>query len=480
MQAVPQMGITREQFSDLVEKYLLPMFPGAKLDDEHVMDEEHPYAFVAGRSNDQVLLLTPDKRQETRIGMRRNQSFVAQEKRLCEHFISLLSEVWPKFFMAEDGGEQGGNEGEEGPAAEGDDQAHAASPAEDAYQRAVLTAMTRSLVAQTALSRAGLDPGDGGSAATLVFMQQAIEKLEEWSTETYENGRIAYGLGIDVGRHAAGQHAIDVWGKSFGCVLGNGIRTILVCDGEGKVDGLEDLPLTEDAEDDGPFAPLPFCPLARWTDAPGSPRIALALTRNGEILVFCAGEMVFAKRRGSWLHFTHGAVVAAMPCPHNRSPRERIYRTLLDASFSRSGGGIAIAGAGRDDDLSGLVDEKDSFSNQAETKPRFFSSVVSSRRFHNLPRAVRQDLLAVDGSLVLDHVGVVIAVGAILTIEKSSEGGARLAAARAASEHGLGIKVSADGPISMFGQLRNAPADGDLQDTNGEADDPRPAIIEIG
>jgi len=72
--------------------------------------------------------------------------------------------------------------------------------------------------------------------------------------------------------------------------------------------------------------------------------VAVALNRNGEILLFAQGELKFAKRRGRWLHFTHKPVVTSMSWG-GASPldiRESIYESCLDASFARTGGCIGI------------------------------------------------------------------------------------------------------------------------------------------
>ena len=55
-----------------------------------------------------------------------------------------------------------------------------------------------------------------------------------------------------------------------------------------------------------------------------------------------------------------------------------------------------------------------------------------------------------DGAVVIDSEGVIIAAGAILKIEAGSEGGGRLAAATTLSKYGTAIKISQDGVIKAF------------------------------
>ncbi len=63
-----------------------------------------------------------------------------------------------------------------------------------------------------------------------------------------------------------------------------------------------------------------------------------------------------------------------------------------------------------------------------------------------------KDLCSVDGALLLRGDGSVIDAGLILNLppDASPEEGARTAAAKAASKYGLAVKVSADGPVTVY------------------------------
>ena len=63
----------------------------------------------------------------------------------------------------------------------------------------------------------------------------------------------------------------------------------------------------------------------------------------------------------------------------------------------------------------------------------------------------------VGGTTVIDHHGNLLAVGAILQIPSGSEGGGRLAAAKALSTKGVGIKISQDGGIRCYHDNGNGP-----------------------
>ena len=81
--------------------------------------------------------------------------------------------------------------------------------------------------------------------------------------------------------------------------------------------------------------------------------------------------------------------------------------------------------------------------------------IINGRKFHELDRKLRLELLGIDGATIIDYDGNILAVGAIIKIEAGSLGGGRLAAAKTLSNYGISIKVSADGSIEGFRMDRN-------------------------
>ena len=81
--------------------------------------------------------------------------------------------------------------------------------------------------------------------------------------------------------------------------------------------------------------------------------------------------------------------------------------------------------------------------------------LIKDRKFQELDRKFRQDLIAMDGATVIGYDGTIIAVGAIIKIEAGSSGGGRLAAARTLSNYGVSIKISNDGSMQGFKMDRN-------------------------
>lgn len=94
-------------------------------------------------------------------------------------------------------------------------------------------------------------------------------------------------------------------------------------------------------------------------------------------------------------------------------------------------------------------------------KEMLIKKLVGNKRFHEMPRKMRQELAGIDGATIIDSEGNIIACGTIIQSVKSSiEGGGRLAATKQLSTYGTAIKISADGGISAYHKDRKVVAIG--------------------
>lgn len=167
-------------------------------------------------------------------------------------------------------------------------------------------------------------------------------------------------------------------------------------------------------------------------------------------MIFRNKRLIFAKRRGEWQYYAHEMYLRQMQPPQNRLLREAIYQSCLDISFARSGGCIIVVRSGSLGDVVEIVSESDLLSGpNPSLKSKTIRAMVMGR-FQSLDRRLRQELLALDGAMVLDHLGNIVAAGAIISVSAGSEGGGRTAAAKKGSSLGLGIKISEDGGISVY------------------------------
>jgi hypothetical protein len=254
-------------------------------------------------------------------------------------------------------------------------------------------------------------------------------------------------LGIDPS--ASGTVDIGlVWKESFAPVLSNGMDTLLIVDAASRVTNLLAAPVS--SADAPSFSPYRYRSLAEWAV---DDRIAVSLNRNGEILVFRGGCLRFALRAGGWQHFTHEAALRAIHLPHKKAVKTALYETLLDVSFARTGGCLAVVENGNGSQLVGTVAHSDRLDplppEPRSTKGQLLATAVGAD-FTKMDRRVRAELLALDGATIIDHRGRLIAVGAIVKIQAGSTGGGRLAAAKTLARLGLGVKISQDGGVVGF------------------------------
>ena len=140
-----------------------------------------------------------------------------------------------------------------------------------------------------------------------------------------------------------------------------------------------------------------------------------------------------------------------------RDIREVIYTSSIDSSFARTGACIGVIDPQSVENLEVAINQNDYLQSGECSKTQTLNMIVRDRKFQELDRRLRQELLAIDGATVLSVDGQILAVGAILKIAGGSAGGGRLAAAKTLAEFGLGIKVSQDGGISGFRGIREDP-----------------------
>lgn len=276
---------------------------------------------------------------------------------------------------------------------------------------------------------------------------EVLSRLVEWSAESYEgHARIAV-CGIDPSVDDGEVTGEELWSESYAPTLTNGLDTMLVFACNGRLYSRVALPYVPDTDSaSGIFAPLRFVPVARWAN---EGRVAVVLTRTGDILVFSDGILAFAKRGAKWTRYDPVATVRLLGEPRFPALREAILASCIDASYAGHGACLGIALIGRSEKVRDIVDVEDR--REGIGVKATVLKMVAGGPFHKLDRRLRLDLMRMDGATVLDHHGRVLASGAIVKIAPGSTGGGRQAAARQlGSELGVGIKVSQDGPIKVF------------------------------
>ena len=216
-------------------------------------------------------------------------------------------------------------------------------------------------------------------------------------------------------------------------------------------------------------------------------RVGVSLTATGDILVFHDKNLIYAKHAGVWSRYSHEEIIDRISDNANElsdKTRKAIYLSALDVSFAKTGGCVVHLDRNSGSNFLRQINEADilmeSYYDEKyeicrdlsiidpekldETHPsyeEFLNSsrsgkisnlrcMISGRKFADLSRKLRQELLSVDGATVIDNDGDIVAVGAIIMIENGSFSGGRLAAAKTLSRYGVSIKISEDGQIQGF------------------------------
>jgi hypothetical protein len=390
----------------LSQTYLVPLFSGAELlDTSYASNTSQQLVAFDNPCNIHFKVNTADS---YRIGIKRSQPFDTNtggrltEKRVVEAFVAAVDEI---------------SDGLERP-----------------YKADLLSALQRRIVAKSV-----------GGTTTESAILKAIDQLTTWSSRLYEGQPISVCLGFVPGMENTGILLEQIATEDFGSVLSNGFDTLLSFDNAGNLQ--RHVALSQPTENPV-FAPLRYAALASWAR---DGKIALSLNRLGEILVFRDQKLVFARRSGGWHFLTHEPMLTQLGCPQSDDVRRAVYETCMDASFARTGACIGVVlSRNRKQWKNIAVSSNDYLESPSSIKSRTIARAVGGHAFHHLDRKLRQELVAIDGATLLDHNGVVLAVGAILHIPGGSSDGGRRAAALELSKLGLGIKVSQDGGIVGF------------------------------
>jgi hypothetical protein len=388
----------KPQFRELLEEHLVPMLSGSKIQD--APDSDRSLSVVAFETP-VSLFLKLNTSTSYRLRLRRSQRFDANEKRLVEIFINQLDAI--------------------------------SSVTEGVYFDDLLTSLPTRVLSEFLEVRAK------------TVLLESMQQFEALASRTYEGHQITSALGITGSVGYRTVRLDELWKEDFSMVLANGIDTMYVTGSDGRVFNLASLPPGENAA----YAPHRFSAIANWCNT--NNRVALALNRNGEILLFKDKKLQFAKRRGTWQFYSHDPVLRQFGYGLSNRLKEAIYETCVDVSFARTGGRIAVVGSTTASRLPEYVNRDDIIAQTRTTKTSLLSKAIRRDTFPAIDRRLRLELVSMDGAMIIGHQGNVLAAGAIVKVPSgSSAGGGRRAAARQLSRLGLGIKISSDGPVTGF------------------------------
>lgn len=322
-----------------------------------------------------------------------------------------------------------------------------------------------------------LDPAPYENLETLAGKQDcvadAIEVLRSSALTTHENRRVSTGALLlgrgsptlrpanDGLRYSPALTSIRSFPR-----LCDGIHTVALVNAKGRWIDIVDLEEWSGYAGSGsPPLPSPSAYKAHCRATLGNDNLCLALTPNGEIKAFAGGVQVLSFLNGRWrltdFEWKYRRWVEAVA---NEDLAKLLLQVALDLADSRRGGLFAMLDdAASVDSLVSpadllVYDEREAPGVQGADSKRSLYYLLNGKRTTDLRPAVLRTLAAIDGGIVFDRQGRLLAFGAILRHHNENEpapdrvtqGGGRSVAALAASHYGRALKISEDGIISFF------------------------------
>lgn len=244
--------------------------------------------------------------------------------------------------------------------------------------------------------------------------------------------------------------------KKTGTVF-SGHRVVVECDITGTVHGVDELPLWSL----GKNSPMRLCPYEYQSVFHRIGQInamSFILNRHGEIIVATGNEMLMMQVNGMWTlcrtGYAHDRLVSALrsmshlPLRVARSITMIFLMLALSLRHRRKGGLIVVCKTQAD--AAALVG-KSRRSSQGVAE-QFIHSVFEDRFLFDIPFGVLMNGLAFDGATLVTPDSKCRAIGVVVNTSRhrSQSEGARTRAAEFASKNGIAIKISEDGPISIY------------------------------
>lgn len=436
--------MNKSRFLEIVNDYILKMFTGSEIVGE---EESSPRDNCVAQADGGAIKIKFSREDNYRIIVKRAQPF----KNFEMHLVRSIMEEMGKVFEIK---------------------------ASEEIKKGL-----ESLVIERAICKSLTN----SSSKTLSML---ISELSYWGQRTYEGKHMPFGCIVT--RKKLGSrtnpmlHISKFLKKDFSAAVTDAETSFMEISADGYVENYINYAKPVDF---GLYAPYKYLKLASLST--GS-KIGICLNEEGDILIFKDKSLLFARRGGAWVCYSHEEIVGKLSehAGEYEDVRKAIYLSALDTSFNRTGGCIVHVNSGDSLNVLKHIDEADvhlkesyDYIQQYKIDQSFFASLdknnvdvpdfdkflteeksaktatlkklIGGRKFQELDRKFRQELLSIDGATIIDYDGTILSVGAIIKIEAGSSGGGRLAAAKTLSNYGISIKISNDGTMQGFKMDRN-------------------------
>lgn len=325
------------------------------------------------------------------------------------------------------------------------------------------------------------------------YIEELFSILKKWSVKTYEGKSVTLGFVIDPDAETTYEipkqkwsHFLEFIKDDAAAVLTDCIHSVFELDRNCNL--LRHISVSEGNRLESCNLdyriPLRFTQIIRKYVK--GKKVGIFLLSNGDLVLAKNEEMRFVKRNLQWLNLSYDAFEYAMrPFTKKYPVREEnlirsVFASVLDVSFSHTGGIIAVVNTAEGEDSSfdwSILndfdnlrkeeiksksqedathkkieeDQKELEDNQKRLLKRtVLKKLVNDKPFWEIDRKLRSELISLDGACILDCNGEVLSFGAIIQNDSGSSGGGRGAAAKKLSKYGMAVKISTDGYIEVY------------------------------
>ena len=288
-----------------------------------------------------------------------------------------------------------------------------------------------------------------------------LTQIESWANKTYEGQKKTFGIVFCKDKMPSDENSFDYvefLKSDYSATINDGIYSAVELFSNGFFK--KHLTINNDVEEDLASIPYPF---SGFADLCTEDKIGILLTDSGDILIINNRKLCYTKHNGYWVQCMADKIIEQIKRELELETHENaaaIYQAIVDVSYSRGGACIGIINQDQlpeqlhDMIKAGLLQE-----NVENHKLRALKRMISisenkdyrQKNFFELDRALRRELLELDGAMVLSSSGLIHVIGTIIKLDGSgSNGGGRTAAATQLSKFGLSIKISQDGYVQLF------------------------------
>ena len=243
---------------------------------------------------------------------------------------------------------------------------------------------------------------------------RVIHIYEQWACRACESANALHTTGILLTQHRKARYSIFSPGEQrVLTALGSSRDTLLVIDAGGGVLGVEKLSPQSSREKDRQdlFAPVRHASVADWTTS--RRKAAVRLAEGGAILLFAGRRLLFVKRDGFWHGLPHSLIDLETVLVNDEIKTDTaraVYLTALDLAAEKTAIAVGLIRKAGETYAPAILRKAGlRFSPDIAThNAGLVASVLKAKNFSEIPRAVRAELCAPGGTLILDSRGTIL------------------------------------------------------------------------